>query len=464
MEPSICPRQSRGFTTRPTSCAATHALDPPVGVQDHDLGGEAVGRVRLDPRYVRAEGGGVVHDLVRGVDAAGEFGEASAGVEVGPQLPGRARDGSSAEEGGPRAGRLAAAQSERRVHLRVEDGGREPRDLDRELHQHRQQPLAHLRVAVVERDRAVRLHDEPALAPLGDAVADAAVLEPAGDPDRLPRATGAVVRVLHRVERLAKSHRLLEHLAGGHCVADGHGVAAADLPAVEADFPREQVQAALDGERRLRYAEAAHGPARRVVGVNSKRLHVHSRHAVRAAGVARRALQHLAADRGVGPRVADETRHDRGEPPLGVAADRVVEANRVPLRVHPDGFLAAEDELDRPARDQREERRLRLDRHVLLAAESPAARHQLHVDALLRHAEEARHLPPVVEDALALRVEGQPAVRRPAPRARPPARGRGARSAACARCRSRRGRSPPAPRPRRPGEWPSATGGSGASG
>jgi hypothetical protein len=60
--------------------------------------------------------------------------------------------------------------------------------------------------------------------------------------------------------------------------------------------------------------------------------------------------------------------------------------------------------------DRRQERRLRLDRHVLLAAERAAVGHQLHLDLLFVHAEELRHLPPVVEDPLALRVEPQPAV------------------------------------------------------
>ena len=189
------------------------------------------------------------------------------------------------------------------------------------------------------------------------------------------------------------------------------GVAAADLPAVETGLLRQEVEAALDRERRLRHAEAAHGAAGRVVRVDGQRLHVHRRHPVRAARVAGRALEHLAADRGVGARVADEARHDRGQPSLGVAAHRVVEPDGVALRVDPHGLLAGEDQLHRPAGDVREQRRLRLDRHVLLAAEGPAAGHQLHVDVLFRPAEEARDLPAVVEDALALGVEGQPAVR-----------------------------------------------------
>ena len=293
----------------------------------------------------------------------------------------------------------------------MEDGGGQARDLDRELHEDGQQALAHLGVAVVEGDGPVPLHDETALAPLGDAVADAAVLEAAGDPDRLPGAAGAVVGVLHRVEGLPQADRLLEHLACGDGVADGHRVAAADLPAVEAHLLCEQVEATLDGKGRLRDAEAAHGPAGRVVRVDGERLHVDRADLVRTAGVAGRALEHLAPDRGVSTRVADEARHDGGEPALGVAAHGVVETDGVTLRVQANRLLAGEDQLHRPARDAREERRLGLDRHVLLAPEGPAARHELHADVLLRHAEEERDLPAVVEDTLALRVEPEAAVR-----------------------------------------------------
>ena len=50
-------------------------------------------------------------------------------------------------------------------------------------------------------------------------------------------------------------------------VADCERVAVADLPGVEADLLGEQVEAALDGEAGLVGAEAAHGAARRIVGV-----------------------------------------------------------------------------------------------------------------------------------------------------------------------------------------------------
>ena len=81
------------------------------------------------------------------------------------------------------------------------------------------------------------------------------------------------------------------------------------------------------------------------------------------------------------------------------------------LRVHADGFFAAQDQLDWPPGDEREECRLGLDGHVLLSAKRTAACGQLHVEALLRQAQEGRDLTPVVEDALALGIEGQSSVR-----------------------------------------------------
>ncbi len=100
----------------------------------------------------------------------------------------------------------------------------------------------------------------------------------------------------------------------------------------------------------------------------------------------------------------------RGEPAVGVAADRVVHRQRMALGVQADRLLAAERQLDRRTGHLRQQRGLGLHRHVLLAAERAAVRHQLDVDALRGDAEEARHLPAIVEDALALRVQAQRAV------------------------------------------------------
>jgi len=75
------------------------------------------------------------------------------------------------------------------------------------------------------------------------------------------------------------------------------------------------------------------------------------------------------------------------------------------LRVDAHRLLAREDEPHGPPRGAREQRRLRLDGHVLLAAEGAAVRDEDDVNFLLGQAEEPGDLPPVVEDPLPLRVE-----------------------------------------------------------
>ena len=152
-------------------------------------------------------------------------------------------------------------------------------------------------------------------------------------------------------------------------VADAHDVAPAHLPAVEPDLGGEQVEAALDGEARLVDAEAAHRAAGRIVGVGGDRLDRERRHPVGPAGVAGGAFQHLAADRGVGAGIAKNVDLGRGQPAFGVAADRVGHGQRMALGMHADRFLAAELDPHRPAGHTRQQRGLRLDRHVLLAAE-----------------------------------------------------------------------------------------------
>src|SRR5262249_48981450 len=118
-----------------------------------------------------------------------------------------------------------------------------------------------------------------------------------------------------------------------------------------------------------------------------------------------RALEDLAADRRVGARVAEHARPDGRELALRVAADLVVHRDRVTLGVEADRLLAREPHLDRSAGDLGEEAGLRLAAHVLLAAERAAVRDERDLELLLGDAEETRALPPVVEDALALRVE-----------------------------------------------------------
>src|SRR5205814_278867 len=141
------------------------------------------------------------------------------------------------------------------------------------------------------------------------------------------------------------------------------------LPAVETDLLREEVEAALDREGGLVRAEAAHRAAGRVVRVRGDGLDVDGRDLIRPAGVAGGALEDLRAHGGVGARVADHARLERGERPRGVTTQGEVHLDGVALRVDADRLLAVEREADRAPALLGEERRLRLDRHVLLAAE-----------------------------------------------------------------------------------------------
>ena len=73
-------------------------------------------------------------------------------------------------------------------------------------------------------------------------------------------------------------------------------------------------------------------------------------------------------------------------------------------------FGPRERDLHRPADEPGHERRLGLDRHVLLAAERTAVAHELGLHAVAIDAQHARTLPLIVEDALALRVDEHPAL------------------------------------------------------
>ena len=83
-------------------------------------------------------------------------------------------------------------------------------------------------------------------------------------------------------------------------------VAGPDLPAVDAGAVGQAVEQALGGELGLVGAEPAERAAHRVVGAHGHRLDVDDRPGVGAAGVAGGPLEHLHADRGVGPGVADD--------------------------------------------------------------------------------------------------------------------------------------------------------------
>ena len=222
----------------------------------------------------------------------------------------------------------STASSLDRAHrhaLRVEAGL-----VGHHLAQDGEQALAHLGEAGQDlealRPPPPRISDP---ADVGDAVADAGVLDAAGD----ARAPGRLVpsRTASRVCRMPQP--VVHPLAGGEEVARVEDVAVADVVAVEADPLGEPVEHALDGERGLVGAEAAHRAARRVVGVDGARLDVDVRHPVGPAGSDRRPApapwrrprRRRRCRRGSapGPRSAGRRRR----------ADRVVQRQRVALGV-----------------------------------------------------------------------------------------------------------------------------------
>jgi hypothetical protein len=137
-------------------------------------------------------------------------------------------------------------------------------------------------------------------------------------------------------------------------------------------FFSEEVEGALEGEGYLRHAEAAKGPGGRVVRIHGQALDLGISVSVGAGHMDYRALEHGAAEGGVGARVRDDASLNAEEPALGVAADPHVDVHRVALHVHPRALLPAQAALDRPLGEEGEEGRVVLDRLVLLAAEGPA--------------------------------------------------------------------------------------------
>ena len=211
-------------------------------------------------------------------------------------------------------------------------------------------------------------------------------------PQAMPAYLADLVGVLHGFERFAEAERLVEQLAGGERFARLENVAVADVVAVDADFFGEAIEQAFDRERRLVRAEAAHRAAGRVVRVDGERFHVDRRHAIRARAVAAGALEHFRADRSVRALVADDAGLHGGDAAFGIAADLVLELDRVPLRMDVEAFGPRERELDRPAGEPGHERRLGLDRHVLFAAERAAVADELGLHAVAVDAEHATRI------------------------------------------------------------------------
>ena len=231
------------------------------------------------------------------------------------------------------------------------------------------------------------------------AVADAGILDAAGDAGELRLAEF----ILNRFQRGFGAGAGFDDLPGGGHVAVIQRVLIAELPAVKAALLAEVVDAAFQREGGLVDAEAAHGAAGQIVGVNGCADDIGDGEIVGAGGVAGRALQHFHADRGVSAGIADEAAFAEDQHTGFVAADGVFHPDGMALGVHDDGFIAGQAHLDRRAHHVSRQRRMPLHGQVFLAAESAAVGHQHHAHRFLRQAQQLGYLYAVFKDTLPLR-------------------------------------------------------------
>ncbi len=169
----------------------------------------------------------------------------------------------------------------------------------------------------------------------------------------------------------------------------------------------EAFEHAFHRELRLVGTEPAERAAHRVVGPDRHGFHVDVADEVRAGGVAGGSFEHLHADRCIRARVADHPHLDRGELAVGVAAGVVVHPDRVAFGMHQQRLFTRQCDLHGCADVPRRQRRVRLVRHVFLAAERAAVGDQLGRDAVGVDAEHRGDVVAVVPDALATGVHVQ---------------------------------------------------------
>ena len=228
-----------------------HLRQPALVVDDRDLGRPGIRQMRdrlVDPGPELRR---PVDDEIAAELLAGKLLELPV-AESRLQLLRGVDHRPAAEHGRARRGRLARLEVAVRIDRDAHALGSEAELLAGDLLQDRVHALPHLRPRVEEADRAVCLDPQHGAAVLGHAVADAGVLDAAGDPGE----AGAAVGVLDGEQRLLETDARAELLARAEALARLERVAPADLPAVDADPLGEPVEHALDREVRLVDAEA----------------------------------------------------------------------------------------------------------------------------------------------------------------------------------------------------------------
>src|SRR6185503_20610988 len=190
-------------------------------------------------------------------------------LQVFDELPAGPRGGGATQRRASRRPGLAAFLAKLRVPRDAHEFGRNARLLADDLRGGRVDALAHLGEAVEDLYARTVKDMNLDVAAFDGAVAEPGALHAAADALVL----GALVDVLHGVERFARAaHALAHDLPRAVLIARVNDVAVAYVPAVDADALGDQVHDAFHRELRLVGAEAAHRAAVRVVRVDGFRL------------------------------------------------------------------------------------------------------------------------------------------------------------------------------------------------
>ncbi len=216
--------------------------------------------------------------------------------------------------------------------------------------------------------------------------------------------------VLGPLEQLGDRRRRVDLLPGRHEVALREGVQLPQLHRVHAERRRQPVHLRLVAERRLHRAEAAHRPARRIVGVQRDRLHPDVRNDVRAVPERGRVARHRGRGGGVGAAVQHDPAVREHQPAVQGGPVLVAHPRRVAVHVPEERLVPGVHDLDRLPGVHCQQAGVDLHRQVLPAAERAAHPGQRQPDLLLRQGQHRGHLLPVHVQPLGGDVQVHPAV------------------------------------------------------
>ena len=204
--------------------------------------------------------------------------------------------------------------------------------------------------------------------------------------------------VKHRVDRLRQEHLSLDHLADRQGITARQGVPLPDVGGRDLKFTGEKVHLRLVAENHLHSAKAAKGRRRRVVRVRAAGPQPHVVHPVGTAGVHRRVQEHqrrkVSVRAGIGGDV-DLLAENR---PVPAGRGAIPQPHAVALRARQQRLLPCPVHADRTPGPPDGEGEIRLDGHVLLAAEAPSDIGRDHPHPGLRYPENPRHVPVVLDD------------------------------------------------------------------